>query len=278
MLLFYFSSISIFIHQNKLNFKFYLILYWFNIKKVYCVYFMQSQKQFILNQSIILLLGFLLLQFFFPIAGTIDMILISPWITSSGIFYLKDNWYLAELSHHYLKNIIILFYAIIFFLWIASFRFSLLKKQCVNFGYFFFVSMICTITIGIFKAHSAHACPWNMTLPSSQGFIWNFSLINGHCFPGGHASSGFALITGYFVYHKKFPKYAYFSLIIGLILGFIMGWTQMMRGAHFLSHNLWTLWIILFINYIVILIIPKFNVLIKYYSSRSNKTSNINFR
>lgn len=33
-------------------------------------------------------------------------------------------------------------------------------------------------------------------------------------------------------------------LIGGLALGTVMGAVQMMRGAHFLSHNLWTLWVV----------------------------------
>ena len=27
-----------------------------------------------------------------------------------------------------------------------------------------------------------------------------------------------------------------------------MGWAQMMRGTHFLSHNLWTAWVIWLVN------------------------------
>ncbi|EMU16832.1 hypothetical protein ABNIH16_20160, partial [Acinetobacter baumannii ABNIH16] len=34
----------------------------------------------------------------------------------------------------------------------------------------------------------------------------------------------------------------------GILLGFMMGWAQMMRGAHFLSHNLWTGWVVWAIN------------------------------
>jgi membrane-associated PAP2 superfamily phosphatase len=40
------------------------------------------------------------------------------------------------------------------------------------------------------------------------------------------------------------PKLAKVGLILGLILGFAMGWGQMMRGAHFMSHNLWTAWVV----------------------------------
>ncbi|MBV6618996.1 phosphatase PAP2 family protein, partial [Acinetobacter baumannii] len=95
----------------------------------------------------------------------------------------------------------------------------------------------------------AHACPWNMVHPNTLGsYIWDFSAKHGHCFPGGHASAGFILMTGYFVYRLEQPKRAYFYLFSGILLGFMMGWAQMMRGAHFLSHNLWTGWVVWAIN------------------------------
>ena len=112
----------------------------------------------------------------------------------------------------------------------------------------FVVSILSTALIGILKSQSAHACPWDMTEQTATGFIWNFTATHGHCFPGGHASTGFALITGFFVFRLVQPKRAWFYLIAGLLLGFMMGWGQMMRGAHFLSHNLWTGWIILCFN------------------------------
>lgn len=224
---------------------------------------MQDQKNFLIFQFSILLISFFVLHLLFPIGGTIDMQLISPWVTSSGEFYLKNNWYLAKLNHVYVKDVIIFFYTILFFTWLGSFKIDRLRPYRFDFGYFFFVSMLCTISIGIFKAHSPLACPWNMTVPTSHGFSWDFSAQDGHCFPGGHASSGFALITGYFVYRLKQPKRAYFYLISGLTIGFAMGWAQMMRGAHFISHNLWTLWIVLFINFIMYICIQK--IYTKYY-------------
>lgn len=90
-----------------------------------------------------------------------------------------------------------------------------------------------------------------MTEQTVSGYIWNFSASNGHCFPGGHASTGFSLLSGFFVFRKSHTKLAYFFLFIGLVLGFIMGWGQMMRGAHFLSHNLWTAWVIFAFNLVL---------------------------
>ena len=37
-------------------------------------------------------------------------------------------------------------------------------------------------------------------------------------------------------------RYAYGYWLAALILGFGFGWVQMMRGAHFLSHTLWSAW------------------------------------
>ena len=65
----------------------------------------------------------------------------------------------------------------------------------------------------------------------------------GHCFPGGHASSGFAVLAGYFIYRVTQPKRAYFFLIAACILGMGMGWAQMMRGVHFFSHSLCIGWV-----------------------------------
>lgn len=221
---------------------------------------MKNLSQFSLLQSAILISSFFILWFYIPVGSNLDLTLISPWVDSAGQFPFKDSWFLATLNHRYVKNIIILIYCFYFFTWIASFKFKKLKPLRHDYAYFFFASMLCTILIGFIKAHSAHACPWDMTVPTNTGFTWNFSAIDGHCFPGGHASTGFALMTGYFVYFKSNTKRAYFFLITGLILGFTMGWAQMMRGAHFLSHNLWTAWITWLINFIVYMLIHYYQM------------------
>lgn len=61
----------------------------------------------------------------------------------------------------------------------------------------------------------------------------------GHCFPGGHASGGFALLALSFVAQTNRTKIA--SLILGLGVGWAMGLYQMLNGAHFLSHTVITM-------------------------------------
>jgi len=209
---------------------------------------MVCKSRFFLESSLLLLISFLVIFFLFPVGGQIDLDLIQPWVSSDGSFPLKGDWALAKLNHTYVKQVLTAVYLSFFVLWCASFKIKKLKAKRWQYGYFFAVSMLCTCVIGLIKAHAAHACPWAMTTATSTGFIWNFSATAGHCFPGGHASTGFALITGFFIFRLDQKKLAWFYLFSALILGFAMGWAQMMRGAHFLSHNLWTAWICMAIN------------------------------
>lgn len=215
------------------------------------------KTHFFLLTSSLLCISFFILLFVFPVGGTIDLYLIQPWVGTFGEFALKGDWYLAKLNHTYVKQMITAVYLSFFILWCASFKVGKLKSKRWQYGYMFWVSMLCTCIIGFMKAHAAHACPWDMTHPTATGFIWDFSATAGHCFPGGHASTGFALVTGYFVYRLDQTNRAWFYLFAGILLGFAMGWAQMMRGAHFISHNLWTGWICLAINFVVYMITYK---------------------
>lgn len=205
-------------------------------------------KKFMLRISAILIFSLAILIYVFPIYGKIDLALIQPWIDQFGHFTERNNWYLVHLNHKVFKQLLIAVYLSFLVLWLASFKLEKLRPQRWLYGYMFVVSILSTALIGILKSQSAHACPWDMTEQTATGFIWNFTATHGHCFPGGHASTGFALITGFFVFRLVQPKRAWFYLTAGLLLGFMMGWGQMMRGAHFLSHNLWTGWIILCFN------------------------------
>lgn len=201
--------------------------------------------------SFLLLISFFILLFVFPVGGTIDMQLIQPWVSQHGGFPYKNDWFLDKLNHTYVKQLLTLVYVVFFFLWCASFKVEKLKPQRWQYGYMFWVSMLCTGIVGLLKAHSYHACPWYMTHETPTGFIWDFSATAGHCFPGGHASTGFALVTGYFVYRLYQTQRAWFYLVAAMIIGFAMGWAQMMRGAHFLSHNLWTAWVCVTVNLVL---------------------------
>ena len=61
----------------------------------------------------------------------------------------------------------------------------------------------------------------------------------GKCFPGGHASGGFALfaLAGLFATRRT----QLLGIALGLVAGWSMGVYQMLKGAHYLSHTLVTM-------------------------------------
>ncbi len=77
----------------------------------------------------------------------------------------------------------------------------------------------------------------------------------GKCFPAGHATAGFAFIGLYYAFRQE--RWKIFGLIIGLGLGLTAGIYQMLRGQHFLSHTLFSMFAALLLAYIVHLIVLK---------------------
>lgn len=74
----------------------------------------------------------------------------------------------------------------------------------------------------------------------------------GRCRPGGHASAGFSLLALFFVLRDRRPRAARIALVVALGLGSLFSLGRMLQGAHFLSHNLWTLlinWVICVLTY-----------------------------
>ena len=67
-------------------------------------------------------------------------------------------------------------------------------------------------------------------------------VIAGNCFPAGHASGGLWLISLCVFWLPAEPKKAIPAGVAGLAVGLTMGISQQLRGAHFLSHTLWSIW------------------------------------
>ncbi|MBI2496438.1 MAG: phosphatase PAP2 family protein [Opitutae bacterium] len=70
----------------------------------------------------------------------------------------------------------------------------------------------------------------------------------GGCFPAGHASGGFALMG--LLALRASRRWRYGAIALGLGLGWWMGLYQMLKGAHYLSHTLTTM----FVAWLVVLL------------------------
>ncbi len=98
------------------------------------------------------------------------------------------------------------------------------------------------------KRLSATSCPWDLRdFGGAFAWVshWQWARMDGgpgHCFPAGHASAGFAWIAGFLAWppgSNGARRWLWGALVAGLLLGL----AQQLRGAHFMSHTLWTAWI-----------------------------------
>jgi membrane-associated PAP2 superfamily phosphatase len=108
---------------------------------------------------------------------------------------------------------------------------------------------LCLTLIPIAKRFSFTHCPWDLAIFGGGAdylrlFDWPPSgARRGHCFPAGHATAAFAYLAGWFVWRDVNRSIARRWLIAVLAFGGWAGLAQQVRGAHFLSHTLWTAWV-----------------------------------
>ncbi len=110
-------------------------------------------------------------------------------------------------------------------------------------------TVLCLLAIPGLKRVSQTSCPWNLaefggTVPYVPH--WLPGLVDGgpgHCFPSGHAVSAFAFFSLYFLWRDHRPQVARACLAAVLVLGALYSWGQYARGAHFVSHSLWSAWV-----------------------------------
>lgn len=114
------------------------------------------------------------------------------------------------------------------------------------------LSVLAAIAVStLVKRISSSSCPWDL---AEFGGVarhvshWRWGVQDGgpgHCFPAGHASAAFGFVAGWFVLRRARPGSALATawLLAALAGGLVLGLAQQLRGAHYLSHTLWTAWI-----------------------------------
>jgi membrane-associated PAP2 superfamily phosphatase len=105
------------------------------------------------------------------------------------------------------------------------------------------------LTISNIKLQSHTSCPWDLAeFGKTASYVshWAWGVRDGGsggCFPAGHASAGFAFLGGFFVFRRVLPNTAWRWLAGAMAAGLILGLAQQVRGAHYMSHTLWTAWL-----------------------------------
>ncbi|NML63277.1 phosphatase PAP2 family protein [Massilia sp. RP-1-19] len=109
-------------------------------------------------------------------------------------------------------------------------------------------ALVPLVTSTLKQASDAH-CPWDLArYGGGQPYVRLFESLPfgadaGHCLPAGHASTSLWLVSLAVFWLPGSQRKAAAVAALGLAIGLAMGWMQQLRGAHFLTHTLWSLWI-----------------------------------
>lgn len=130
-------------------------------------------------------------------------------------------------------------------LFAASWRWHSLRRWRLGFLYAALCLAAGPIAVAQLKHASAIHCPHSLSIyGGDQPYLRLFDDVPpgwraGHCWPGGHSSGGFAMMSLYFVFRRARPRLARAWLACGFLYGFWLGLSRVMQGSHFISHNLW---------------------------------------
>lgn len=184
-------------------------------------------------------------------SGALDFAVANLFFDSSTQqFPLRISHPLDFWGHTVLKAITVWAWVLCIVLAIASNWVALLRPWRRVLTVFVVMAGVAAFVVQTLKGASVHSCPWDINTFGGQSMWFPlFETIShvsgpGRCWPGGHASGGFAIIAGYFAARESKHQLARWMLAIGMAFGLVMSLVQMARGAHFLSHNLWSLWLV----------------------------------
>ncbi|HEU4779722.1 MAG TPA: phosphatase PAP2 family protein [Steroidobacteraceae bacterium] len=129
-------------------------------------------------------------------------------------------------------------------IWALSFGVARLHDWRRTAGFVFLAMLLATLLVGSLKAVTNVDCPWDLAgFGGHNPYVALFAdrpdaLPRAQCFPGAHASSGFALICFYFAFRDRSRGAARWMLAAAIAIGIAFSIGQEARGAHFFSHDL----------------------------------------
>ena len=170
------------------------------------------------------------------------------WFGSTSGFPLESHWLWRKLLHDDVRLwpwVLELYLLVGMFLPLGSLK-RLPMARRVQLA---LTTLAALLTVSTIKLYSHTSCPWDLQAFGGVAMHvshWAWGIRDGGtggCFPAGHASAGFAFIGGFFAFRHVLPNTARRWLAGAMLVGFVFGLAQQVRGAHYMSHTLWTAWL-----------------------------------
>ena len=194
---------------------------------------------------VLTLIGFVLVALW-DTAG-LDVAMAGWWGTAQG-FPLRSSHFLVTYMHEAMRMLgWVLVVALSLGVWFPQ---GFLRRLPMAHRVQLVASILVSLAVvAIIKHSSTTSCPWDLQLFGGVADYvshWRWGVHDGgsgRCFPAGHAAAGFSFVGGYFALYRHTPRAARWWLACAVLVGVALGIGQQMRGAHYMSHTLWTAWL-----------------------------------
>ena len=204
--------------------------------------------------------------------------IVSNWFydAATAAFPLRHAFLFDTVLHHWTKYVVILATCLIIAAFLLSFITGALQQQRRVLLFLGMALALAPLTVSALKLGSDRPCPWDIadyggSAPYTRLFdSQSTPHAPGHCFPAGHASTGFALMAFFFAAHRSRRDWRTRGLLVaGMAAGLMLGFGRIAQGAHFLSHVLWSglvCWLVMVGLYALLLAQPAETPELKYYN------------
>jgi membrane-associated PAP2 superfamily phosphatase len=186
------------------------------------------------------------------------------WFYDAGAqtFPLRHTFLVDIVMHHWAKYLVTTIALLVIAVLLLSYVIKALRPRRRSLLFLALALVLAPATVSALKLTSARHCPWDLAefggfAPYTGWFEPLSSLAPGHCFPAGHAATGFALLAFYFAGRAwQRRDIAIAGLASGLLGGIVLGGGRVAQGAHFPSHVLWSgivCWLVMVCLYLGVL-------------------------
>jgi membrane-associated PAP2 superfamily phosphatase len=175
-------------------------------------------------------------------------LIVSNWYGTPQGFALRDNYWLSTVLHTWVRRVAfsLAVMCIVAIWWPVGPWWHATRRERV---WLACTVWACATGISLLKFTSLTSCPWDLQqFGGTATYVWHFTFGGieggpGGCFPSGHASTFFSFIPVFWLLRRHHAQRAWWVFGAMCLVGLTLSWVQVMRGAHFPSHILWTLWL-----------------------------------
>jgi membrane-associated PAP2 superfamily phosphatase len=203
-----------------------------------------SRIDYLCIHIVVPLLAFAILLSWLEKAGGNRLIADQLYAWEGGRWLLKNHVLTSSLIHPGGKYLSLMMWLGVLALYLLSRQHAGMESLKRPLIFLLSSTLIAVILVSLLKARVAMDCPWDMhAYGGLRPYLGLFDarptgLHDSGCFPAGHASAGYAWVALYFFFAAVAPRWRLHGLAVGLLLGALFGFSQQLRGAHFLSHDL----------------------------------------